>query len=42
MAFSRKINIFSTEYRNKNYFLGENEDLTKPLQLKGLTEQQII
>ena len=29
-----QINIFSTEYRNKNYFLIENEDLT---QLNKLT-----
>ena len=26
VAFFRKINIFFTECRNKNYFLRENED----------------
>ena len=36
-----QINIFSTEYRNKNYFLIENEDLTQLRHLR-ITEQRII
>ena len=31
-----QINIFSTEYRNKNYFLIENEDLTQLRHLRIL------
>ena len=38
VAFSGKINIFSTEYRNKNYFLRENEDLTSSLKYHWTTD----
>ena len=36
-----RINIFSTEYKNKNDFLIENEDLTQLRHLR-ITEQRII
>ena len=39
VAFSRKVNIFSTEYINKNNFLWENEDLTNNLFTQSVTER---